>query len=82
MERNLMLTGMHERERRENCTPFSPSTPAIEVSQNEYDALCLSLNKTRLCKRLNETKSVLTAEFRKMLMNEDSAASPDCPSQA
>jgi|ERR1035438_5238474 hypothetical protein len=63
MERNLMLTGMHERERRENCAPFSP---AIEVSQNEYDALCLSLNKTRLRKRLNETKSVLKAEYRKL----------------
>lgn len=41
-------------------------TEITEVSSNEFDALCLSLDKTRLKKRLNEAKSTLKTEFRRM----------------
>lgn len=37
-----------------------------EVSSNEFDALCLSLDKTRLRKRLNEARSILVLRYRKM----------------
>lgn len=37
-----------------------------EVSHNEYEALCLSLDKVRLRKRLNEAKAVLRLRYRKM----------------
>ncbi len=43
-----------------------PETKVTEVSQNEFDALCLSLDKTRLRKRLNDAKSVLQLRYRKM----------------
>lgn len=42
------------------------SDNVTEVSRNEYDALCLSLDKVRLRKRLNEAKSVLMLRYRKM----------------
>ncbi len=38
----------------------------IEISRSEYEALTLSLDKARLRKRLNEAKSVLHAEARRM----------------
>ncbi len=37
-----------------------------EVSSNEFDALCLSLDKVRLRKRLLEAKAVLNDEYRKL----------------
>lgn len=37
-----------------------------DISRNEYDALTLSLNKTRLSKRLNEAKALLFDEGRAM----------------
>jgi hypothetical protein len=37
-----------------------------EISRNEYDALTLSLDKTRLRKRLNEAKALLYDEARAM----------------
>lgn len=40
--------------------------PVTEVSRSEYEALCLSLDKVRLRKRLREARSVLKPEFRKM----------------
>ena len=41
-------------------------TDVTEVSSNEYDALCLSLDKVRIRKRLNEAKSVLQLKYRRM----------------
>lgn len=39
-------------------------TAAKEVSIAEYEALCLSLDRTRLHKRLNEAKSALQIRYR------------------
>lgn len=37
-----------------------------QISSNEFKALCLSLDKARLRKRLNEAKAVLQMRYRKM----------------
>lgn len=41
-------------------------TVAKEVSVNEYEAICLSLDKTRLKRRLLDAKSTLKMRYRKM----------------
>jgi hypothetical protein len=41
-------------------------TMVTEISHAEYEALCLSLDKTRLRKRLNEAKASLQMRYRKM----------------
>lgn len=61
---NPMLIGFNERAKREGTEP-APSN-VTEVSANEYDALCLSLDKVRLRKRLNEAKRLLYDEGRAM----------------
>jgi len=43
-----------------------PETIVTHISRAEYDALSLSLDKTRLRKRLNEAKAVLADEFKRM----------------
>jgi hypothetical protein len=63
-KRNPMLIGFRERERRENGG--TTDTTVTEISRSEFDALCLSLDKKRLRKRLSEAKSVLLPEYRKL----------------
>lgn len=41
-------------------------TTVTEISSNEFDALCLSLDKARLRKRLSAAKAALKPEYRKM----------------